>query len=179
MKQSWCLLLASLLLISCSDKKNAALEEDDAQVATHVSIFSSKDNQKQWMLQSHSVNFENMQNATLKDPHLLLKQNGQDSATVSGDMGLFDYAKQLVTIEGNAVLESLTEKAKITAPRFFYDVSKDKIWSDARTVITRGTARSVAIHGVETDSKLNKIIIKKHATQLPQSMQELKRSQQP
>ncbi len=177
MKQYWCLLLASLLLLSCSDKKTSAVEEDDAQVATHVSIFSSKDNQKQWMLQSQSVNFENMQNATLKEPRLLLKQNGQDSATVSGDMGLFDYTKQLVTIEGDAILESLTEKVKITAPRFFYDVAQDKIWSDARTVIARGTARSVAIHGVETDSKLNKIIIKKHATQLPQSIDELKRNQ--
>ena len=176
MKQFWCVLLTALFLVSCGEKKTPVVEEDDAQVATRVSIFSSKDNQKQWVLQAHSVNFENMQNATLKEPQLLLKQDGKDSATVSGDIGLFDYTKQLVTIEGNAVLESLTEKAKITAPRFFYDVQKDKIWSDARTVITRGTARSVAINGVETDSKLNKIIIKKHATQLPQSTQELKRS---
>ena len=177
MKRYWCVFLVSLLLVACGDKKTSPLEEEDAQIATQVSIFSSKENQKQWTLQSHSVNFENMQNATLKEPHLLLKQNGKDSATVSGDIGLFDYAKQLVTIEGNAILESLTENAKITAPRFFYDVSKAKIWSNARTVITRGTARSVALHGVETDSKLNKIIIKKHATQLPQSMDELQRHQ--
>lgn len=179
MKHSWCVFLATLLLVACSGKTPSPLEETDEQVANQVSIFSSKENQKQWVLEAQTVNFENMQSATLKEPRLLLKQDGKDSATVSGDLGLFDYAKQLVTIEGNAVLESLTEKAKITAPRFFYDVEKDKIWSDARTVITRGTARSVAINGVETDSKLNKIIIKKHATQLPQSMQELKRSQQP
>ena len=91
-------------------------------------------------------------------------------------MGTFDYAKQLVTIEGNAVLESLTEKARITAPRFFYDITQDKIWSDARTVITRGTARSVAINGVETNSKLTKIVIKKHATQLPKNRKELQKN---
>ncbi len=179
MKQYWCVLLAALLLAACGEKKVSPLEEDDAQIATNVSIFSSKENQKQWVLEARSVNFENMQSATLKAPRLFLKENGQDSATVSGEVGTFDYTQQLVTIEGNAMLESLTEKAKITAPRFFYNVETDKIWSDARTVITRGTARSVAINGVETDSKLNKITIKKHATQLPQSMQELKRSQQP
>ena len=168
-------MLGVLWLAGCGNSPSSALEEDDAQIATNVSIFSSKDNQKQWILQAQSVNFENMQSATLKDPRLLLKQNGQDSATVSGDIGTFNYTDQLVTIEGNAILESLTEKARITAPRFFYNVETDRIWSDAKTVITRGTARSVAINGIETNSKLTKIVIKKHATQLPQTRQELQR----
>ena len=176
MRKYGCILLAGLLLTACSENNSSPLEEDDAQVANHVSIFSSKENQKQWVLNAQSVNFENMQNATLKEPRLLLKQDGQDRATVSGNMGLFDYTKQLVTIEGNAILDSITERARITAPRFFYDVGQDKIWSDTRTVITRGSARSVAINGIETDSKLTKIVIKKHATQLPQSLQELERN---
>ncbi len=168
-------LLSASLLGACQSSKTPSTQEGDSQLATHVSIFSSKENQKQWVLHADAVNFENMQSATLKNPRLLLKQNGQDSATVSGHTGTFDYEKQLVTIEGNAVLESLDEKARITAQRFFYDIAHDKIWSDVRTVITRGTARSVAINGVETDSKLTKIIIKKHATQLPKSRQELQR----
>ncbi len=173
MKQ-WLLCIGlALLLTACSGKTKTPLQEEDAQIATNVSIFSSKENQKQWVLNAKSVNFENMQNATLKDPYLILKEDGVDSATVTGEVGTFDYAKQLVTIEGNALLESLTENARISAPRFFYNVEKDRIWSDARTVITRGTARSVAINGVETDSKLNRIIIKKHATQLPKDRQEL------
>ena len=173
MKHLWVYLLSALCLVACNSPKTSPLEEEDAQVATHVSIFSSKENQKQWVLQAQSVNFENMQSAALKEPLLLLKQNGQDSATVSGNMGFFNYTDQLVTIEGNALLESLTEKTRITAPRFFYNVETDRIWSDAKTIITRGTARSVAINGIETDSKLTKIIIKKHTTQLPLSRQEL------
>lgn len=170
-------LLGIFCLAACnSGKAPVAQDEGDMQLATNVSIFSSKENQKEWVLQADSVNFENMQSATLKNPQLLLKQNGQDSASVSGEMGTFDYAKQLVTIEGNAVLKSLKENARITASRFFYDIKQDKIWSDVRTVITRGTARSVAINGVETNSKLTKIVIKKHATQLPKNRQELQRN---
>ncbi|MBQ3666974.1 MAG: LPS export ABC transporter periplasmic protein LptC [Elusimicrobiaceae bacterium] len=172
MKLFWIFVLAALLT-ACTAKQ-APVPEEDAQVATNVSIFSSKENQKQWVLEAQSVNFENMQSATLKNPRLLLKQNGEDSATVSGDMGTFNYAKQLVTIDGNATVQSLTQKIRITAPRFFYNVEKDRVWSDAKTIITRGTARSVAINGIETNSKLTKIIIKKHATQLPATTQELK-----
>ncbi len=177
MKRLLFFFVSAALLCACHSKSSSsAQDEADTQLATNVSIFSSQENQKKWVLHADTVNFENMQSATLKNPQLLLKQNGQDSATVSGQIGTFDYAKQLVTIEGNAVLESLDEKARITAQRFFYDIAQDKIWSDVRTVITRGTARSVAIHGVETDSKLNKIIIKKHATQLPKTRQELQRN---
>jgi len=173
MKHLWICVLAASLLTACTAKR-APVPEEDAQVATNVSIFSSKENQKQWVLQAQSVNFENMQSATLKNPRLLLKENGKDSATVSGDIGIFDYAKQLVTIDGNAIVQSLTQKVRITAPRFFYSVENDRVWSDAKTIITRGTARSVAINGVETNSKLTKIIIKKHATQLPTNIKELK-----
>lgn len=177
MKHLFVCLLSAVLLGACHTKANSpAQDEADTQLATNVSIFSSQENQKKWILHADVVNFENMQSATLKNPKLVLKQNGQDSATVSGQTGSFDYAKQLVTIEGNAVLESLDEKTRITAQHFFYDIAKDKIWSDVRTVITRGTARSVAIHGVEADSKLNKIIIKKHATQLPKNRSELQRN---
>ena len=107
MKQFWICLLAALLT-ACTAKQAPLAEEEDAQVATNVSIFSSKENQKQWVLQAESVNFENMQSATLKNPRLLLKQNGEDSATVSGNIGTFNYAKQLVSIDGNAIVQSLT-----------------------------------------------------------------------
>lgn len=177
MKRLCIFLLSFLGLGACHSSSSAPIQDEaDTQLATNVSIFSSQENQKKWVLHADIVNFENMQSATLKNPQLALKQNGQDSATVSGQIGSFDYAKQLVTIEGNAVLNSLNEKVRITAQHFFYDIAQNKIWSDVRTIITRGTARSVAIHGVETDSKLNKIIIKKHATQLPKTRNELKRN---
>ena len=177
MKSLFVFLLGTVLLGACHSNSSApAQDEADTQLATNVSIFSSQENQKKWVLHADAVNFENRQSATLKNPALVLKENGQDSATVSGQTGSFDYDKQLVAIEGNAVLESLDEKARITAQRFFYDIAQDKIWSNVRTVITRGTARSVAIHGVETDSKLNKISIKKHATQLPKTRRELQRN---
>lgn len=177
MKKYLVLLLMVGSLAACSSQTTSAPQDEaDTQLATNVSIFSSKENQKEWVLHADSVNFENMQSATLKNPQLLLKQDGQDSARVSGELGTFDYAKQLVSIEGNAVLESLTEKARITAARFFYDIAQDKIWSDSRTVITRGSARSVAINGVETNSQLTKIVIKKHATQLPKDRKELNRN---
>ena len=173
MKKLLFLLIGLLVLAGCKAKENTAVEEADAQLATRVSIFSSKDNKKEWVLHADSVNFENTQSATLKNPRLLLERPGQGSATVSGNLGAFDYERQLVTIEGNAILESITQHARITAHRFFYDIAKDRIWSDGKTIITRGSARSVAINGVETDSKLKRISIKKHATQLPKNREEL------
>ena len=94
---------------------------------------------------------------------------------MSGKRGTFNYEKQLVSIEGDAVLESITEQVRITATEFFYNITQDKIWSDTRTVITRGTAKSIAKNGVETNSKLTKIVLKKHATHLPQNVRELTR----
>ena len=121
---------------ACGQSSSIPVEEADTQLATHVSIFSSKENQKEWVLHADSVNFENMQRATLKNPMLVLKQNGQDSARISGNTGTFDYAAQQVTIQGNAVLESLSEQARLTAAAFFYDIAQDKIWSDSRTVMS-------------------------------------------
>lgn len=175
MKQYLVFLLGVMYLAACSGSTPSAAETSDGQLATNVSIFSSKENQKQWTLHADSVNFENQQSAQLKNPQLLLKQNGVDSATVSGQRGTFDYDKQLVSIDGNAVLESLTEKVRITAPEFFYNIAEDKIWSDTRTVITRGSAKSIAKNGIETNSKLTRITLKKHATRVPANMAELKR----
>lgn len=160
---------------ACGGPAPAAPEGTDGQLATNVSIFSSKENQKEWTLHADAVNFEQTQHAVLSNPQLLLKQHGADSARVHGQRGTFDYGQQLVTLEDDAVLESLTEKTRITAPRFFYDIAHDKIWSDARTVITRGTAKSIAKNGVETDSKLTKITLKKHTTRLPQNVGELRK----
>ena len=175
MKQIWVFLLGMCCVAACSNTPASPVEEADGQLASNVSIFSSKENQKQWTLHADSVNFENNQYAQLKNPYLLLKQDGQDSATVSGQQGTFDYAKQLVSIDGNAVLDSLTEKVHITAPEFFYNISDDKIWSVTRTVITRGSAKSVAKNGIETNSKLTKIVLKKHNTRLPANPAELTR----
>ncbi len=170
---SW-LLLAGFVA-ACGGSQTAPLEEGDSQVATQISIFSSKSNQKQWVLQADAADFENLQRATLKNPRLTLQEDGKDSAFVSGDIGTFNYEKQLVSIEGNAHLESLTEQAVLTAPEFFYDIKKDRIWSDTRTVITRGSAKSIAKNGIETNAKLTKIVLKKHTTRLPVSAQEFKR----
>ncbi len=159
---------------ACGGPSNEIPAEQE-QLATHVSIFASKDNQKEWVLVADSVDFENMQSATLHKPELLLKQDGKDSAAVRGNTGTFNYPKQLVTIEGRAQIKSFTEKLTISANRFFYDIATHTIWSDGKTTITRGSAVSVAKGGVVTDNKLSRIELKKHTTRLPLSAEELKR----
>jgi len=169
------LTLATLIACSGSNEEMAANEEH-AQLATNVSIFASRENQKEWILLADTVNFSDLQRATLSNPSLLLKQNGQDNASVRGKTGIFDYTKHLVTIDGNAKVQSFAEHLTITAPAFFYDIDTDRIWSDGKTIVTRGTASIVAKGGIVTDSKLNKIDFKNQITKLPVSAREFKRT---
>ena len=170
------LLFTFMFLCACGKKESFAPEENTGvQLATNVSIFESKDSQKQWILTADAVDFSDLGSSTLKNPVLLLKQDGQDSARVTGNLGTFDYLKKQVTIEGNARIHSLTERVLITTERFFYDVNEDKIWSNTKTTITRDTAKAVARGGVVTDSKLTKIELKQQSTRVPKSKSELKK----
>ena len=176
MRKTFFLFPCLLLLGACGGGPTNPAEEDaGTQMAEQVSIFSSKDNQKEWLLQADSVDFAGMEKATLKNPQLLLNENGRQSLSVSGQTGIFDYTQKRVTIEGNAKIVSYVEDAQITAPAFFYRIEDDKIWSEARTVITRGTARTVARGGIQTDSKLSKISIKKQSTRVPKTQKEISR----
>lgn len=166
--------LAGLGACGGSDEFSPA-EDAGMQLASQVSIFESKDSQKKWLLRADAVDFADLKSATLKNPNLLLKENGADSAGVTGKTGVFDYPSKLVTIEGDAKIQSFTENLLIEAERFFYDVDKDRIWSDGKTVITRGGAKVTARGGVETDSKLVKIEIKKQTTRLPADARELQK----
>lgn len=169
------ILWGCLVLLAACGNAQQAIPEEQEQLAQQVSIFASKDNQKKWILLADSVNFENMQSAVLYKPSLLLKQDGEDSARLTGNTGSFNYPKHLVTIEGNAVIQSFLENLTISANRFFYNIDSNTVWSDGKTTITRGSAVSIAKGGVVTDNKLSRIELKKHTTRLPVSSTELKR----
>ena len=176
MKKSVSLLATLFLLAACGKKAPFSPEENTGvQIASQVSIFESKGSQQQWLLTAEAVDFADLSSATLKNPVLLLKQNGTDSARVTGDSGTFDYAKKLVTISGGATIHSLTERTRIVSDTFSYDINRDRVWSERKTTVTRGTAKAVAKGGIETDSKLTKITLKKHTTRVPVSASELKR----
>ena len=71
---------------------------------------------------------------------------------------------------------ALTEDAVITTERFFYDINQDRVWSDHKTLVTRQTSKAVAQGGIETDSKLTKIELKKQTTQVSKDARELKKT---
>ena len=171
------LLVCGVFFEACGSEKQATPADEDAgmQMAEQVSIFSSKDNQKRWLLQAEAVDFSGMEKATLKKPQLLLNENGEKSAQVSGDIGTFDYPKQLVSIEGNAKAVSYTEDVTLSAARFYYQIDTQRIWSDSRTTITRAGGKIVARAGIETDAKLSKIELKKQTTRVPKNTKNLKR----
>lgn len=174
--KKWLIFSSLLLVTACAKQEPFSPDENtDVQMAHRVSIFESKDSQKQWLLTADAVDFSGLTTATLKNPQLLLKQDGQDSALISGETGTFDYPNKLITIEGDAKINALTEKTLISTERFFYDVNKDRVWSDKKTTITRGSAKSVARGGIETDSKLTKIELKRQTTRVPKNASELKR----
>ena len=172
MKKIAILCLLAFCLSACSAEAEKT-EAEDIQRAENVTLFESKDSQHKWLLRAEKVDFDNLNSAVLHNPHLLLRENGQDSAEVSGQRGTFDYAKKLVSIEGNALVKSFTEQVTLATDRFFYDVDKDRIWSDKKTTVTRATAKITARGGIETDSKLTQIEFKKQSTQLPKNLKEV------
>ena len=168
-----CLLICLFSLVACSSKDTALPAEEEGQKATQVTIFQAKDSQNQWVLHADAVTFEDMNSATLTNPHLLLREDGKDSVEVSGKRGIMDYAAKTVSIEGNARVHSLAQQVLLTTDRFFYNLDNDLIWSDKKTIITRGNAKITARGGIETDSKLRKIEFKNQSTQLPIDTKEL------
>ena len=173
MKKLVCLWIASVCLGACGTKDNFSPDDGDMQQANQVTLFESKDSQKKWILKADAVNFEDMTHAVLLNPHLLLREDGQDSAEVTGKRGLLNYDKKLVTIEGDARVQSFTQQAILTTERFFYNFDQDRVWSDRKTIVTRGHTKVTAKGGIETDSKLHKIEFKKQTTQLPKDVKEL------
>ena len=174
MKRIFLFLAPLLYLAACDTSKEFAPDENAGmQLAKKVSIFESQDSQKKWVLRAEAVDFSDLQHATLKNPDLLLKEDGKDSASVTGQTGTFNYASKKVSIEGNARIQSFAENLIITADRFFYDVNKNRIWSDDKTTMIRGGVKVTAKGGVVTDSKLKNIEIKKQTTSLPQNISEL------
>ncbi len=168
-------LIACVCVAACNgEKENFSPDEGDMQRARQVSLFESKDSQNKWILHADEVDFEDMQHAVLFHPRLLLRENGQDSAQVTGEQGILDYSKKLVTIERNARVESFLQDAVLTTDRFFYDIDKDRVWSDKKTLVTRGNTKVTAKAGIETDSKLRKIEFKKQSTELPLNPDELR-----
>ena len=178
MKQT--LLIGCLLcgLAACSSQASFSPEEEEIQQANQVVLFESKDNQNKWILHADEVNFEDMAHAVLTNPHLILREEGKDSAEVSGKRGILNYSQKLVTIDGDTRVHSLKEKTLLTTDRFFYDIDKDRIWSDKKTIITRGKSKITAKSGIETDSKLRKIEFKQQTTQLPLDPTELREAVQ-
>lgn len=167
------LLLSIGLLTACSNSKPFSPDDEEMQRAKNVTLFQAKDSENKWILHADQVDFENMTHAVLTNPHLLLREEGKDSAEVSGKRGILDYEDKTVSIEGDAHVHSLTQQILLTTDRFFYDIDKDRIWSDKKTLITRGTAKITARGGIETDSKLQKIEFKKQSTRLPTNPREL------
>ena len=110
-----------LTLAACGGKDSFAPEDDAGlQLASKVSIFEAKDSQKKWLLTAENVDFADLQSATLKNPELLLKENGQDSARVSGDSGTFDYTKKnticlnrLQTSFSSSVTQGFSERSSM------------------------------------------------------------------
>lgn len=168
--------LLLLTLAACGGKdKFSPTEEPGMQRAKTVSIFESKDSHKKWMLSADEVDFADLNAAVLTNPVLVLQEEGQDSARVSGKYGTFNYAQKLVGIRGDARAESFTQNAVITGSEFFYDVNQDKIWSDKKTVVTREGIKVTAKGGIETDHQLSKIELKKQSTHLPSKIKEITR----
>ena len=175
MKKFLYLFFAVLATAACQGKKDfSPNEEAGLQRANAVSIFESKDSQKRWILNSRDVDFSDLQNAALVEPELLWKDNGKDAGKVTAERGVFNYAQRLVTLQGHVKAVSLIHGLTLETDHIYYDVDKDRVWSDKKTIVTRGGVRTVAKNGVETNSKLTQIEFKKQSTALPATVKELK-----
>ena len=169
------LILLLAFFVACSaDKKEAKQETGPQQEATKIIISQAQSTQNNWSLKAAKAEFYDEQNQVrLYSPILIYSKNGVQDNTLKAKEGFFDISKNLIVLQGDVLISSLSEGFKINTSEVYYDTAKKEAWSITPVKMKRGKT-TLKSKGFKATDNFNQIELLNQKTNLPKEMQDFK-----
>ena len=169
------LILLLTFFVACSGNKNQISQETGPQQeATKIIISQAQSAQNDWSLKAAKAEFYDIQNQVrLYWPILIYNKNGVQDNTLKAKEGWFDISKNLIVMQGDVLISSLSEGFKINTAEVFYDTSKKEAWSITPIKMKRGKT-TLNAKGFKATDNFNQIELFNQKTTLPKDMQDFK-----
>lgn len=169
-------LICLLACAACAKQDAPQQDSAPAQRGYNITLSESTAGQTAWRLEVKEADFfDGEQYLTLKNPSLILNENGQTNSTVTSLKGRYDVANHLITLSKKVTGVSQKENAKIETEEIFYDTQTKEIWSDSPVRLTRGKI-TVNGAGLRANGDLSQIEIIKQKTALPADIKDIKQA---
>ncbi len=169
------LILLLTFFVACSkDNTQADTQSGPQQEATKIIISQAQSAQNDWNLKAAKAEFYDGQNQVrLYSPVLIYNTNGKQNNTLKAKEGWYDISKNLIVLQGNIIISSLSEGFKINTAEVFYDTDKKEAWSITPVKMKRGKTTLTA-KGFKATDNFNQIELLNQKTTLPQNMKDFK-----
>lgn len=169
------ILILLTLFVACNTNKTpTSLENGPQQEATKVIISQAQNAQDDWSLNADRAQFYDAQNQVrLYNPVLIYNKEGVQDNTLKAKEGWFDINKNLIVMQGDVQISSLSQGIKIRTSEVFYDTQKKEAWAITPIKMTRGKTLLEA-QGFKASNAFSQIELFKQKTTLPKEMQDFK-----
>lgn len=169
------LILFLTFFVACSSgKEQNSVEAGPEQIATKIIISQAQNAQEDWSLKAAKAEFYDTQNQVrMFSPILIYSKNGTQDNTLKAKEGWFDISKNLIIMQGDIVISSLSEGFKINTSEVFYDTAKKEAWSITPVKMKRGKT-TLNAQGFKATDNFNQIELLNQKTTLPKNMQDFK-----
>lgn len=169
------LILLLTFFVACSSENNrTSTETGPQQEATKIIISQAQSAQNDWSLKADKAEFYDMQNQVrLYSPILIYSKNGVQDNTLKAKEGWYDISKNLIVLQGDILISSLSEGFKINTSEVYYDTDKKEAWSITPVKMKRGKT-TLSAKGFKATDNFNQIELLNQKTNLPKDMQDFK-----
>lgn len=162
-------------LVACnSSKVQTPQETGPQQEATKVIISQAQSAQNDWSLSADKAQFYDAQNQVrLYNPVLVYSKESVQDSILKAKEGWYDISKNLIVMNGNVHISSLSEAIKINTEELYYDTNKKESWSVTPIKMKRGKT-TLNAKGFKANQDFSQIELFKQKTTLPKKMQDFK-----
>ncbi|MBQ6223874.1 MAG: LPS export ABC transporter periplasmic protein LptC [Campylobacter sp.] len=169
------LTLLFTFFVACSaENNNSSAEVGPQQQATKIIISQAQNAQNDWRLTAAKAEFFDAQNQVrLYLPVLIYSKNGVQEDTLKAKEGWFDISKNLIVMQGDVIVSSLSEGFKINTQEIYYDNTKKEAWAITPVKMKRGKT-TLQAKGFKAINNFNEIELFNQKTILPKNMQDFK-----
>lgn len=168
------ILLFAFFAACNSEKAQTPQETGPQQEATKVIITQAQSAQNDWSLSAEKAQFYDRQNQVrLYNPVLIYSKDGAQDSILKAKEGWYDIPKNLIVMNGNVQISSLSEATKINTEELYYDTNKKESWSITPIKMKRGKT-TLNAQGFKANQDFSQIELFKQKTTLPKEMQDFK-----